>query len=90
MYEYLMNLQSAYDHALNGSSAIRRFEGSEAVDTDGITFDFYTGLPHIKSHERCMYTEGIYDEDERGGGGGIVLMVVVYIHCVDRLNIKTF
>ena len=28
-----------------------------------------------KSHERCMYTEGIYDDDERGGGGGIVLIV---------------
>ena len=34
--------------ALNGSSAIRRFEGSDAIEMrDGITFDFYTGLPHI-------------------------------------------
>ena len=34
--------------ALNGSSAIRRFEGSDAIEIrDGITFDFYTGLPHI-------------------------------------------
>ena len=33
---------------LNGSSAIRRFERSNAVEIrDGITFDFYTGLPHI-------------------------------------------
>ena len=34
--------------ALNGSSAIRHFEGSEVIEIhDGITFDFYTGLPHI-------------------------------------------
>ena len=34
--------------ALNGSSAIRRFEGSDAIEIrDGITFDFYMGLPHI-------------------------------------------
>ena len=32
--------------ALNGSSAIRRFEGSEVIEIrDGITFDFYAGLP---------------------------------------------
>ena len=36
------------NHALNRSSAIRRFEGSDAVEIcDGITFDFYTGLPHV-------------------------------------------
>ena len=34
--------------ALNGSSVIWRFEGSNAIEIrDGITFDFYTGLPHI-------------------------------------------
>ena len=34
--------------ALNGSSAIRHFEGSDAIEIrDGITFDFYTGLPHL-------------------------------------------
>ena len=34
--------------ALNGSSAIRRFEHSDAIEIrDGITFDFYTGLPHM-------------------------------------------
>ena len=34
--------------ALNGSSAIRRFEGSDVIEIrDGITFDFYTGLPHV-------------------------------------------
>ena len=33
---------------LNGSSAIRRFERSYAIEIrNGITFDFYTGLPHI-------------------------------------------
>ena len=32
--------------ALSGSSAIRHFEGSNAIEIrDGITFDFYTGLP---------------------------------------------
>ena len=32
----------------NGSSVIQRFEGSGAIEIcDGITFDFYTGLPHI-------------------------------------------
>ena len=34
--------------ALNGSSAIRHFKHSDAIEIrDGITFDFYTGLPHI-------------------------------------------
>ena len=34
--------------ALNGSSAIQRFEGNDAIKIrDGITFDFYTGLPHV-------------------------------------------
>ena len=34
--------------ALNGSSAIRLFEHSDAIEIrDGITFDFYTGLPQL-------------------------------------------
>ena len=34
--------------ALNGSSAIRRFKHSDTIEIrDGITLDFYTGLPHI-------------------------------------------
>ena len=34
--------------ALNESSAIRRFEGTDTIEIcDGITFNFYTGLPHI-------------------------------------------
>ena len=38
--------------ALNGSSAIQRFERSNAIEIrDGITFDFYTGLPHIYVEE---------------------------------------
>ena len=33
---------------LNGSSTIRRFEGSDAIEIrDGTTFDFYTGLPQL-------------------------------------------
>ena len=36
--------------ALNRSSVIRRFEGSKVIEIlDGITFDFYTGLPHMLS-----------------------------------------
>ena len=35
--------------ALNGSSVIWRFEGSDAIEIrDGITFDFYTGLPRAR------------------------------------------
>ena len=34
--------------ALNGSSAIRRFKHSDAIKIhDEITFDLYTGLPHM-------------------------------------------
>ena len=34
--------------ALNGSSATRHFEGSDVTEIhDGITFDFYTGLPQM-------------------------------------------
>ena len=34
--------------ALNGSSPIRRFEGSDAIEIrNGIIFDFYTELPHM-------------------------------------------
>ena len=33
---------------LNGTSAIRRFKHSNVIEIcDGITFDFYTRLPHI-------------------------------------------
>ena len=33
---------------LNGSSAIKRFKHSDVIKIcDGITFDFYTGLPHM-------------------------------------------
>ena len=34
--------------ALNGSSTIQHFEGSDAIEIcDGITFNFYTGLPDM-------------------------------------------
>ena len=37
---------------LNGSSAIRRFEGNDAIEIhDGIT-DFYMGLPHMYNYIR--------------------------------------
>ena len=41
--------------ALNRSSAMQRFKGSNAIEIcDGITFDFYTGLPHIDIHATMM------------------------------------
>ena len=34
--------------ALNGSSLIRRFEGSKAIEIrNEITLDFYMGVPHL-------------------------------------------
>ena len=40
----------------NGSSAIRRFEGSDAIEIrDGITFDFYTELPHMYADSVMNY-----------------------------------
>ena len=36
---------------LNGSLVIRHFEGSDAIEIcNGITLDFYTGLPHAHLH----------------------------------------
>ena len=40
---------------LNRSSAIRRFEGNDAIEIrDGITFGFYTGLPHVRALCMCV------------------------------------
>ena len=40
--------------ALNKSAAIWRFKGSNAIKIyDGITFDFYTGLPHVFTIDSC-------------------------------------
>ena len=37
--------------ALNGSSALERFERSNAIKIhNGIMFDFYPGLPHVIKH----------------------------------------
>ena len=45
-YSYIY--EARMSPALNGSSVIRRFEGNDAIEIcDGITFDFYTGLPHL-------------------------------------------
>ena len=39
---------SSLSPALNGSLDIQHFKRSNAIEIrDGITFDFYTGLPHI-------------------------------------------
>ena len=38
--------------ALNGSSAVQRFKGSDVIEIrDGVTFDFYTGLPQIEINQ---------------------------------------
>ena len=45
-YSYIY--EARMSPVLNGSSAIRRFEGNDAIEIrDGITFNLYTGLPHI-------------------------------------------
>ena len=37
---------------LNGSSVVQRFKGSDVIEIrDGVTFDFYTGLPQIKINQ---------------------------------------
>ena len=47
--------------ALNGSSAIRRFKHSNAIETrDGITFDFYTGLQPV-CPELPLSFDGVYE-----------------------------
>ena len=44
MHEYKNIYEAHVSTALNGSSAIRRFKHSDAIEIrDGITFDFYTG-----------------------------------------------
>ena len=44
------NYEPLMSPALNGSSAIQHFEGNDAIEIrDGITFDFYTRLPHLQN-----------------------------------------
>ena len=52
-----MNIYKAHmSPNLTGSSAIQRFEGSDAIKIcDGITFDFYMGLPELR-----ICTHGYY------------------------------
>ena len=43
---------------LTGSSAIWRFEGSDAIEIrDRITFDFYMGLPELQFCSHGYYTD---------------------------------
>ena len=56
--------------ALNGSSAIQCFEGSDTIEIrDGITFDFYMGLPHIYIAEPSHAT-----------GRNLQIYSVIYFH----------
>ena len=66
---------------LNESSAIRHFEGSDAIEIcDGITFDFYTGLPHVVCggsggvHVVCGGSGGVHVVCGGSGGAGVVHM----------------
>ena len=57
--------------ALNGSSAMRRSEGSDVIEIrDGITFNFYMGLPH-------MY---IYIETEKSTSVGLTQTCPIKIY----------
>ena len=50
---YQRNYASRLSPALSGSSEKRRFERSDAIGIrDGIIFDFYTGLPHVRVRVR--------------------------------------
>ena len=43
---------------LNGSSAIRRFKHSDAIEIcDGITYNFYTGLPDLEYAHQLLAIE---------------------------------
>ena len=45
--------------ALNGSSVIQCFEYNNAIEIhDGIIFDFYMGLPHIRSLANKTFVPG--------------------------------
>ena len=48
-FDCITSYEARMSPALNGSSAIWCFEGSDVIEIrDGITFGFYTALPHIK------------------------------------------
>ena len=49
--------EACMSSALNGSSVIWRFEGSDTIEIrDGITFDFYTRLPRsLQTCTACTY-----------------------------------
>ena len=53
-----MNVYKAHmSPAFNRSSAIRHFEGRDAIEIrDGITFDFYMRLPHFVFLIFVVYT----------------------------------
>ena len=70
--------------ALNGSSVIRHFEGSDAIKIcDGITFDFYTGLPHMVyiyiAHFLIWYTVSV---------SAVFLQVMLMIIFVSVLRVE--
>ena len=45
---------------LNGSSAIQHFKGSDVIEIrDGITFNFYMGLPHMYKTLRDNYRPAV-------------------------------
>ena len=80
--------------ALNGRSAIRCFEGSDVIEIrNGISFDFYTGLPHVVENEQ--YPIMCFDHTAKLKGcvaelllilcnGPIVVSVYKYTCCTHR------
>ena len=55
---------------LNGSSVIQLLEDSNAIEIyDRITFDFYTGLPQIRTDSRLENVEHCGGEPEQADTG---------------------
>ena len=49
--------------ALYGSSAIRRFKDRDAIEIcDGITFNFYMGLPHMYILITSLHLKSIFTD----------------------------
>ena len=71
--------------ALSGSSAIRRFKHSNAIEIcNRMTFDFYTGLPHVYvvSHPESVATFTCFV--------GIIVLEQQLRHTIVTLAIEVF
>ena len=75
--------------ALNGSSVIRRFKCSNVIEIyNGITFDFYTGLPHINTRAMMLQTRHWVTQYQALSatvgwpGDGAIILLTTYTQCV--------